>query len=71
MIMMKTGTLYQQNWLNWYRYIFKIMIEEHLSMNGQVKSINPSVFFKKKNYFPDDIRGSERHSLREEIQRSK
>lgn len=67
--MMMIATLYQQNWWNWYRYIFKIMIER-LSMNSLVKSIDLSIFFKN-NCFPGGIRGSERHIWSEQIQRPK
>lgn len=38
----------QQNWWNRYRYVFKIKIQEHLSLSGLVKSIYLFIAIKRK-----------------------
>jgi len=67
-----TFCLIQQTWWNRYRYLYKIIVQEHLNMSGLVKPINLFIFFKRNKYFPGGIiRGPERYILNEQIQRSK
>lgn len=40
----------QQNSQNGYRYFFKTMIQEHLSLTGLVKSINLFIAIKRQIY---------------------